>query len=356
MVAPACGGSSSAPAGAPVVDAGAAETEAAPDDAAGEAGAAPIVAPADQWTWVDFPDSRCASGTPTGIGVNPHAGATDLVIYLEGGGACTDAASCWGPAPAANSLAGYDATTFASAQQLKYPLLDRMFTGNPIAAMNMVYVPYCTGDMHGGSVEVNLTEDGGTIPTYFWGAIDMDQFLARLVPTFAGVTRVWLYGTSAGGFGTMLEFDRVAHAFGVRVDIIDDSGPPITAKGATDNLSLFDVWGYVAPTGCAGCNSLRDVYAFDRAEQPGSRYAFLSFAEDTVIAPRFDYTVAEYPAIIDAFSSSIANDPNAATFIVTNEASHVVESDPTLAPQYLPWITQMVTDDAAWKDETYAAP
>jgi hypothetical protein len=368
MIAVACSSSSAAPSAASGDDAGdaAASTDAlpAPDGDAGvesDAGdsaapAGPIVAPDDQWTWVDFPTSKCASGTPTGIGVNPHAGSTDVVIYLEGGGACTTADSCWGPNPGANNVAGYDATTFATARQRQYPLLDRAYAGNPLAAMNLVYVPYCTGDMHAGATEVDFTEDGGTIPTYFWGANDMDLFLARVVPTFAGASHVWLYGTSAGGFGTMLDFDRVAHAFGVRVDILDDSGPPITAEGATNNAAIFSAWGYAPPTGCAGCNSLRDVYDFDRQEQPNSRYAFLSFAEDTTIAPDFGYTLAEYPMVLDTFKTSIASDTNAATYIVTNEQSHVVESDLTLAPQYLPWITQMVTDDPAWTGGGYAHP
>ena len=60
--------------------------------------------------------------------------------------------------------------------------------------------------------------------------------------------------------------------------------------------------------------------------------------------------------VLDTFKTSIASDTNAATYIVTNEQSHVVESDLTLAPQYLPWITQMVTDDPAWTGGGYAHP
>ncbi len=382
LLATRCGGTAAPAGGPPGLDAGSDATSGSTGDAAvastgdagaGEAGgedaasdapssggeggtATPIVAPADAWTWVDFPESKCASGSPTGIGVNPHAGATTLVIYLEGGGSCTDAESCWGPNPGANNLSGYDAATFSAATQLKYPLLVRSVSGNPLATANFAYVPYCTGDMHGGAKLAQLAGEAGTIPTYFWGARDLDLFVARLVPTFPGMTRVYLFGTSAGGFGTVLDFDRVSRAFGVRTDIIDDSGPPITAKGASDNLTIFDTWGYVAPAGCSGCSSLPAVYSFDRAAQPSSRYAFLSFAQDDVIAPRFGYTVAEYPAVVDAFSSSIANDPNAATYIVTNETDHVVESQSALLPQYLPWITQMVNDDPAWKDGTYANP
>jgi hypothetical protein len=320
----------------------------APNDAA-----QPIVAPNDIWTWVDFPESKCASGTPTGIAVNPHAGATSLLVYFEGGGACTDATSCWGSAPAAANLGQFDATTFAAAKQVQYPILNRKVTGNPMSAMNMVYIPYCTGDMHAGTTMTTFTEDGGSIPTYFWGGNDVDIFLARLVPTFSNTTRVWIAGTSAGGFASVLDWDRVQRAFGVRTDIIDDSGPPIPAKGATSNAGIFGIWGVIPPTGCNACDSLRSIYDYDRQTQPSSRYAFLTFAQDTVISARFNYTLAEYPAVMSGFSSSIASDPNAATYIFSNEQSHVVESDAALVPEYMPWLVEMVSDSASWTDATY---
>jgi len=335
---------------------------AAPDGGTqADGGAAPIVAPPGQWTWVDFPDSRCASGAPTGLAVNPQAGATALLIYLEGGGQCTNATECWGPSPTATNLGGYDSTTFASAAQLKYPALDRNAAGNPFAAMNMVYVPYCTGDLHAGNRLVDFDlPDGGVQPTYFYGAPDLDVFLARLVPTFSPVSRVWLLGTSAGGFGAFLEFDRVASAFGARVDLVDDSGPPLVAKGGADNAALFAVWALSAPTGCSGCNSFAKILQYDLSVQSmwatSGEFAFLSFTEDTVISQRFGYSLAEYPGLMQTFSTGLPASPAAATFLVGNDQSHVVESNLTLATQYFPWMTEMVNRNPAWGDATYAVP
>jgi hypothetical protein len=224
--------------------------------------------------------------------------------------------------------------------------------------MSMVYVPYCTGDLHSGYSLANLTlPDGGVQPTYFYGARDMQIFLERLVPTFAQATRVWLLGTSAGGFGTFLNFDRVASAFAVGVDIVDDSGPPLLVNGKTDNSGLFSAWGCPLPTGCMDCTSLSDVLEYDlRIQQgfsPPGELGFLSFDEDTVISRDFGYSLAEYPAILQSFSMGLPASPAAATFLVSNYPSHVVESDPALAVQYLPWMSQMVNRDAAWADATY---
>lgn len=318
---------------------------------------APIVASPDEWTWIDFAASRCASGTPTGLGINPHAGSTDLVIYLQGGGQCTTGATCWGTSPTATFLDGYGADEFARFGPPAFALLDRASSANPLRAANMVFVPYCTGDLHAGTREIDLQAGGMTKPTYFWGGSDLDVFLKRLAPTFPDVRHVWLVGASAGGFGTFLSFDRVARAFGsARVDILDDSGPPILASGATHNGDLA-YWGYETPSSCAApCDTYAAVVTAARQQQPSSRIGYLLFAEDSTLWSRFHYpTIEDYAGAIDAFTAGLS-DPNQAAFVVRNEQAHVVESDHSLDAQDLPWIQAMVTDDPAWASASYTHP
>lgn len=313
-----------------------------------------IQAPNDVWTWVDFPKSRCASGTPTGIGINPHAGADDLVIYFQGGGECYSAATCWGAVPAATFLDGYDATTFASFGPPSFALLDRRFAGNPLADTNMVFVPYCTGDLHAGTKRVDMPVNGTAKPTYFWGAKDLELFLARLAPTFPNAKRVYLLGASAGGYATFLSFDRVADAFpGARVDLLDDSGPPLVGQ-ANVNPAL-GAWGYEAPADCASCRSYPDILAAARRRQPSSRVGFLLFERDTTISVRYGLGLDDYAAKLDAYVAGLA-DPNMAAYVVKNEEEHVVEKDDSLAAGYVPWVAKMLADDPAWKTETYTHP
>jgi hypothetical protein len=317
----------------------------------------PIVAPNDQWTWVDVPGSKCASGTQTGFAVNPHAGATDLVFYMQGGGECTTATNCWGPKPAATFLTGFDSTTFAQFGVPKFPILDRSNADNPLKAASQIFVPYCTGDLHAGRKEVDMQVNGMTKPTWFWGANDIDLFLARLVPTFPNVTHIWIVGVSAGGFGTIIAYDQVASAWKVRVDGIDDSGPPLLGQNQTKNGSLA-IWGYTPPTGCAApCDSYQDILAYDRQSQPNSRFGFLLYAYDTTISSRYGYTnPADYTAAINAFSTSISSDSKMATFIDNQTGCdaqhpcHVLMNDDTAATGYLPWLTKMVNDDPTWAD------
>ena len=94
---------------------------------------------------------------------------------------------------------------------------------------------------------------GATKPTYFYGGVDMELFLARLVVTFPAMKRVILAGGSAGGF---------VRTFGVRVDIIDDSGPPIpNASGVTGGSGVLNL---ELPQGCPQRKGLRDIHDADR--------------------------------------------------------------------------------------------
>ena len=52
-------------------------------------------------------------------------------------------------------------------------------------------------------------------------------------------------------------------------------------------------------------------------------------------------------------SASLPDSGLAATFLVSNYPSHVVESDPALAQVYMPWMTNMINRDGGWADETH---
>ena len=115
------------------------------------------------------------------------------------------------------------------------------------------------------------------------------------------------------------------------------------------------VWKMEMPADCPTCSGLRDLYDAARRKQPASRYAHLTYDRDGTIATAFGYTVAQYPQVIDTFVSSIAADPNAKMMLVQLPAgatSHVVQSAPRNAVDYLPWMTRMLADDPAWTSTT----
>lgn len=93
-----------------------------------------------------------------------------------------------------------------------------------------MYIPYCTGDVHGGNnTGVDVPGVGAPKKQSFVGYANVGFDLKRIIPTFPNVTQVLVTGESAGGFGAFYNYDRIAQAFcPTPVDLIDDSGPPMT--------------------------------------------------------------------------------------------------------------------------------
>jgi hypothetical protein len=338
----------------------------------------PIDAPDDEWTFVDFETSRCMNDTPTGIAVNPSStNDTDLVIFLNGGNACFNAASC---AVTANKN-GYDAADFEDDAVRDADLFDRAGEPGPISDWSFVYVPYCTGDLHFGDRK-NIEVGGQT--RNFRGGVNIHEYLERLVPTFPNVTRVLLTGVSAGGLGASLNYDQVKKAFGPDVDVylLDDSGPTMSAAYIPPCLQQHfrDTWGYeyTLPAECEGCSG--DEFAEGLIDYLTSTYgdqrlALISSLEDATIrtflgfgnedcANIDDLAPPPYPA--DLYTEGLEElratyegenfrvfYPDGDRHVWINDQEGL---DTTIggSPPLVDWIEQLITDDPDW--QSWPAP
>lgn len=195
----------------------------------------PLDAPDRKWTYIEFPDTKCRDGSPAGIGVRRNEASEDLMIFLEGGGACFDNITC---------LANPSNAAIWKGEQ-KGGILNPDDPNNPLKDWNLVYVPYCTGDVHAGTrTDVKVTD---LFPKeQFVGYLNMEKFLQRVVPTFPNPKRVLLTGISAGGFGASSTAVLVQRAFpNQKVMLIDDSGPPQSAEVVPPCLQkrMRELWG-----------------------------------------------------------------------------------------------------------------
>lgn len=208
--------------------------------------------PLGEWEWIEFPDARCRDGSTTGIGLRRGQGA-GLMIYFQGGGACFNDLTC-GINPSS-----FDAGDFAGlASGGSAGIFDPDASKNPVGDWNVVFVPYCTGDVHSGdNTDVTVPGVGGT--HQFVGYANVGAYLERLVPTFAGVSHVLVTGESAGGFGAAFNYDRIADAFrdAAAVTLLDDSGPPLADDVLKPCLQQIwrDLWGMNKniPADCSAC-------------------------------------------------------------------------------------------------------
>jgi Pectinacetylesterase len=310
---------------------------------------APIVAPNETWTWVDVPGAVCADGSPTGIGVNLTNRSDDVVLFLEGGGACWDGTSCWGTTQTAFYITtGYGKAEFATDPQISAMyVLNRADADNPFADKNIVYVPYCTGDSFAGDNVEILGYLGTDHATHFVGYRNLGLYLQRMLATFPRAKRVWLMGDSAGGFGAAFNFGRVQDAFALaRVDVLDDSGQPIAPDPAQWE-KWKSAWNMQLPSGCTACEAGPGGFVdYYRNKYPTSRFGLVSYDHDVVIAPFMNITLDVFHTELYALADHVdATWPGGRYFILSG-SSHVGLLSPT--PALKDWVKRMATDSPSW--------
>jgi hypothetical protein len=255
-----------------------------------------IVTPAGEWTWVPFPDAVCRDGSSTGLGVRLNPASDKVVIYLEGGGACFHADSCL----INDVFLNFGETAFGAwkAATGSAGIFDSSRSDNPFADWNVIYVPYCTGDVHAGD-KAHVDVPGGPTNQMFVGWRNMAAYLQRLVPTFANAKEVVLTGISAGGVGASFNYHRVAAAFcRSQVTLLDDSGPVMSDQYLAPCLQQRwrDLWNLDAtlPSDCAGCfgadgGGMVNYLPYLTAHHPNDQLGIVSANRDGIISLFFGY-------------------------------------------------------------------
>ena len=319
-----------------------------------------IEAPAEQWTWVDFPDTKCGYGSPTGLGVNIKPGATRLLIYLQGGGACWMnenplLGGCFGRQVSASNLGGFGKSNFDTLNKNASIFFRRDAPTNVFADAHMVFIPYCTGDVYAGDREVDF---GGGRVMHFHGHRNMVAYLKRLVPTFGDVQHVVFSGSSAGGFGAAINWELVQNAFGaIPVDVLDDAGHPMDpAPGRWEEWR--DMWMPKLPPSCADCtdgvSKILDHYDKTILAK-GRKMGLLTNERDAVIRAFFNYLdltgdlfKAKHDVMLDRFDQI----PNAQFFALTGDNHTMFGSADRRTSKdgvaLVDWVRWMVEGDARW--------
>ena len=153
---------------------------------------APVVTPT--WETVDAPsDCMCADGSAFHFYLR-EASPTKVLFYLEGGGACFSGDMC-------KPGSGTYSETISPISKLEDSpgIFDFANPENPFADYSVVYVPYCTGDVHAG----NITKDyGNGVVTQHKGFVNASNALDTMIKRFPNTTQLVVAGSSAGSFPT----------------------------------------------------------------------------------------------------------------------------------------------------------
>lgn len=234
--------------------------------------------------WMEIPGMKCRDGSPTGIGIkvgNPKK----LAIYINGGGACFNMATCEG------NPHKFDLTDWNALTAYDNPgIFSTIDSRNPLKDFTLIFVPYCTGDVHSGTKTVGFPLDSKDTQQYV-GAYNFIKVMDFITPYFEhnDVEEIVLFGLSAGGYGVYVNFLEVINRFkGKKITVINDSGPLFSDPKAFPpclQAGFTLIFGLPLPDDlldCCGTRSLglANVYEYSSKNYSGVNFGFISSYED----------------------------------------------------------------------------
>jgi hypothetical protein len=183
----------------------------------------------------------CGNGSPYKFFVNRAPNTSNMLIYMEGGGACWEFENCTG-----GSLLGArnpngipdDYMSLANPQaSLASPFIFRLhpWSRSKVQDWTLVYVPYCTGDIYAGNrvaVYPNPDPNGEPLVWHHNGLRNVRAVVAWLKNHLERPVQLVSTGCSAGGTGSLTNYYHLRRDlepdFGF---MINDSGPIFPTAG-----------------------------------------------------------------------------------------------------------------------------
>jgi hypothetical protein len=181
------------------------------------------------WVKIEPPGVVCGNNSQYKFFANFSAKSDNLVVVFEPGGACWDYDSCTGKngIRGAANRDGLPDDHWVLAPFIS-PFLSRFDETSPSRDWNMVYVPYCTGDVHTGNRVATYTRTGNPDVTFHHdGHAAVAQVVEWLDQSFTHVPKLLVTGCSAGGVGSLVNYQflrKGLHAV-EKSYLINDSGP-----------------------------------------------------------------------------------------------------------------------------------
>jgi hypothetical protein len=259
------------------------------------------------WTYYEVEGAICRDGSPAGYYLRKGA-SKNLLIFLNGGGVCYDSFFCTlNPANVDESLPGetlfeatIDTLQTSIAPERQIPPDEGIFEKdprNPVADWSMVYVPYCTGDIHSGTKrDATLVTSPQMAPQQFVGYSNIGLFYRSFGPDFLDSEKVLLTGSSAGGFGALLNYQRT-QAFFKKSQLITVTDSAVPFRDDFQDPCIQKIWRQlwgldeIIPKECRECfgaegGGLAEVSAYNVAHRKVKNKAFggvISSKQDEVM-------------------------------------------------------------------------
>ena len=193
----------------------------------------------------------CGNGSPYKFFVNRAPNTGNIVIYMEGGGACWDYEGCAG-----GSLLGArnpngipdDYMDLANPQaSLVSPFVFRLhpWSRNKVQDWTLVYIPYCTGDIYAGdkiAVYQNPDPSGQPLIWHHNGLRNTRAVVAWLKNNLERPVQMLSTGCSAGGTGSLVNYYHLRRDMAPDLGfLINDSGPIFPTSGDPSSVPWWSI-------------------------------------------------------------------------------------------------------------------
>jgi hypothetical protein len=282
---------------------------------------------------------ECLRGTPFSMATR-NSGSEDLMIYLQGGGSCTNALC--------------RATETAGTMIPTYGVLNAADAANPVAGWSVVYSPHCDGSLHFGDSDIP------DMNRAHHGLRNVSASLDVALSKFPNPRRILLTGASAGGYGTIWITALVRIVYpNAKLFVFNDAGIAISNPANPDGFrSVLGEWGATGfiPRTCDACMTsphLTPWMSWNLQHDPRMKLAMFSAYEDSVISGTFlmlDPAVFKQ-ALLEQTAAVVDTAPARAKRFLVAGTQHTVGNIHTTAVGNLPvatWLKQMLDEDPAW--------
>jgi hypothetical protein len=200
------------------------------------------------WEKVTLPGAVCGNGSQYKFFIR-RTSSPNLLFMFEGGGACWDYDTCSGRAGvlgAANPNGISDDYMTQFTAKYVSPIVNGADPGLPLRSKtdlvtkdwNIVYMPYCTGDVHVGNNTATYVDQTGANPPLVWrhnGYANSVAAANYARTQFPSVQKLLVTGFSAGGAATSSAYYFVRRAINpARGYLLNDSGPIFLAPNVND--------------------------------------------------------------------------------------------------------------------------
>ena len=268
------------------------------------------------------------SGSP---GSNPdyhfwarRGSVNKLAVFFEGGGACWDDATCSFP---------FSASAQPGTPQLFNPeigaedgpinaagIFDLQNPDNPVKDWSIVYVPYCTGDIHGGSKTATYTNvaTGQPFTIEHRGADNFAVILRWMADNFSNPEEVLVSGSSAGAYGAMINYSKVRAVFSsAKGVLLGDAGQGVMS--ASFDAMRSSCWNMELDPAVWGANSastptselmrvLAGHYPDDRIAQYTTTFDLAQTQFHSVMT--YGLTATRHPEVCQAWTDAMVSGLN----------------------------------------------